>query len=157
MSPPAGARLAYVILYVEDIDAAVKFYKDVFMFDVRRVDNSRRWAELESGSTTLAFTPLEQRETKITGGVHAPEEEEQRQNAECEAASRAAPIPDPSFDSFMLTNPATSSPSSFTPLSLHKITHMVEHPSLHHPPCPSLPASLLVSGMRSGQQSSANP
>ncbi|CAI5476679.1 unnamed protein product [Closterium sp. Yama58-4] len=82
MSPPTGARLAYVILYVEDIDAAVKFYKDVFMFDVRRVDNSRRWAELETGSTTLAFTPLEQRETKITGGVHAPEEQEQRQNVE---------------------------------------------------------------------------
>ncbi|GJP78109.1 hypothetical protein CLOP_g8434 [Closterium sp. NIES-67] len=74
MSLPTGARLAYVILYVEDIDAAVKFYKDVFMFDVRRVDNSRRWAELETGSTTLAFTPLEQRETKITGGVHVPDE-----------------------------------------------------------------------------------
>ncbi|CAI7790348.1 unnamed protein product [Closterium sp. NIES-53] len=82
MSPPTGARLAYVILYVEDIDAAVKFYKDVFMFDVRRVDSSRRWAELETGSTTLAFTPLEQRKMKITGGVHAPEEQEQRQNVE---------------------------------------------------------------------------
>ncbi|CAI5476678.1 unnamed protein product [Closterium sp. Yama58-4] len=80
MTPPTLARLAYVILYVDDIDTAVKFYKDVFMFDVRRVDNSRKWAELETGSTTLAFTPLEQRETKLTGGMHVPGEHEQRQN-----------------------------------------------------------------------------
>lgn len=41
-----------------------------------------RWAELETGATTLAFTPLEQREAAITGGIHAPGADEQRSNVE---------------------------------------------------------------------------
>ena len=41
-----------------------------------------RWAELESGDTTLAFTALEQRETYIVGGVHPPTADEQRPNLE---------------------------------------------------------------------------
>ena len=41
-----------------------------------------RWAELETGDTTLAFTALEQRETSIVGGVHPPTAEEQRPNLE---------------------------------------------------------------------------
>jgi hypothetical protein len=37
---------------------------------------------LESGPTTIAFTPLQQREASITGGVHAATRDEQRPNIE---------------------------------------------------------------------------
>jgi predicted enzyme related to lactoylglutathione lyase len=40
------------------------------------------WAEMETGSTTLAFTPLEQHETAITGGVEHPAEQNPRGNIE---------------------------------------------------------------------------
>ena len=37
---------------------------------------------MESGPTTIAFTPIVQRETTITGGVHAASKDEQRPNIE---------------------------------------------------------------------------
>ncbi|KAJ3682731.1 hypothetical protein LUZ60_012958 [Juncus effusus] len=68
---------AYTVVYVKDVAKSVAFYASAFGYNVRRLDQSRKWAELESGPTTIAFTPLHQRETDtITGEVQLPERNE---------------------------------------------------------------------------------
>ncbi|KAG2541721.1 hypothetical protein PVAP13_9NG696600 [Panicum virgatum] len=53
---------------------AAAFYAAAFGSDVRRLDQSHKWAELESGATTIAFTPLHQRETDgLSGEVQLPD------------------------------------------------------------------------------------
>ncbi|KAK2436098.1 dessication-induced 1VOC superfamily protein [Trifolium repens] len=63
---------AYTVLYVKDVAESVDFYAKAFGYSVRRLDESHRWGELESGHTTIAFTPIHQHETDdLTGAVHA--------------------------------------------------------------------------------------
>ncbi|KAM0908085.1 hypothetical protein ACQ4PT_015689 [Festuca glaucescens] len=65
--------LAYIVVYVEDVVRSADFYAAAFGYSVRRIDDSRKWAELDTGSTTIAFTPLHQRETDaLTGEVQLP-------------------------------------------------------------------------------------
>eukprot|EP00245_Coleochaete_scutata_P003002 TRINITY_DN1426_c0_g1_i1.p1 TRINITY_DN1426_c0_g1~~TRINITY_DN1426_c0_g1_i1.p1 ORF type:complete len:172 (-),score=36.16 TRINITY_DN1426_c0_g1_i1:589-1053(-) len=75
-----AASLAYVILYVSDVPKAVSFYECAFGLKSRRTHP--QWSEMETGSTTLAFTPISQRETDITGGVQKGDMDEPRQNVE---------------------------------------------------------------------------
>nr|AAT45010.1 unknown [Xerophyta humilis] len=64
----------YTVFYVKDVTESVAFYAKAFGYRVRRVDNSNRWGELESGETTIAFTPMHQKETDGRSGVvHIPE------------------------------------------------------------------------------------
>ncbi|CAN6320489.1 unnamed protein product [Urochloa humidicola] len=66
--------LGYTILYVTDVDNAAAFYSNAFGYAVRRLDQSHKWAELESGATTIAFRPLHQRETDgLSGQVQLPD------------------------------------------------------------------------------------
>ncbi|KAF8397515.1 hypothetical protein HHK36_016432 [Tetracentron sinense] len=59
---------AYTVVYVKDVAKSVAFYANAFGYSVRRLDESHRWGELESGQTTIAFTPVQQHETlDITG------------------------------------------------------------------------------------------
>jgi catechol 2,3-dioxygenase-like lactoylglutathione lyase family enzyme len=46
-------RLAYVITFVADMDAAVAFYRDTLGFKLRF--QSPGWSEFDTGSTTLAL------------------------------------------------------------------------------------------------------
>ncbi|THU54682.1 hypothetical protein C4D60_Mb10t27710 [Musa balbisiana] len=98
---------AYTVVYVKDVARSVAFYSDAFGYKVRRLDGSHRsdsssaascaatfdsyvviltvslmvsrWGELESGQTTIAFTPLHQRETdERTGAVRTPAREGER-------------------------------------------------------------------------------
>jgi catechol 2,3-dioxygenase-like lactoylglutathione lyase family enzyme len=46
-------RLSYVISYVDDMDAAIRFYRDEAGFAVRM--QSPEWSELETGPTVLAL------------------------------------------------------------------------------------------------------
>ncbi|KAM0876846.1 hypothetical protein ACQ4PT_035906 [Festuca glaucescens] len=65
--------LAYIVVYVEDVVRSADFYAAAFGYSVRRIHDSRKWAELDTGSTTIAFTPLHQRETDaLTGEVQLP-------------------------------------------------------------------------------------
>ncbi|KAG4967262.1 hypothetical protein AAZX31_12G061900 [Glycine max] len=65
--------LGYVVLYVKDVAESVAFYAKAFGYSVRRLDESHRWGELETGNTTIAFTPIHQHETDdLTGAVHNP-------------------------------------------------------------------------------------
>ncbi|OAE27880.1 hypothetical protein AXG93_2334s1030 [Marchantia polymorpha subsp. ruderalis] len=76
------AKFAYTVVYVPDVQEAVDFYQKAFGVNCRSVDDSKRWGEMESGATTIAFTPLKQRETKLTGGVQTADLSEQRHNVE---------------------------------------------------------------------------
>ena len=46
-------QMAYVILYVKDIEKALPFYRDTLGLKVRVAEKG--WAELETGNTTLAL------------------------------------------------------------------------------------------------------
>ncbi|CAL0329133.1 unnamed protein product [Lupinus luteus] len=74
---------AYTVFYVKDVAKSVAFYAKAFGFSVHRLDESHRWGELESGGTTIAFTPLHQHETDdLTGVVHTPRSSQERQPVE---------------------------------------------------------------------------
>ncbi|KAH7542481.1 uncharacterized protein LOC107409182 [Ziziphus jujuba] len=65
--------LAYTVVYVKDVAKSVAFYAKAFGYTVRCLDKSHRWGELESGQTTIAFTPRRQHETDdLTGSVQTP-------------------------------------------------------------------------------------
>ncbi|MCL7024171.1 hypothetical protein MKW94_015746 [Papaver nudicaule] len=68
MSSKLTPAFAYTVVYVKDVAKSVSFYANAFGYNVRRLDESHRWGELESGQTTIAFTPKHQHETDdITG------------------------------------------------------------------------------------------
>lgn len=48
-------KLGYTILYVPDVLAAVEFYERAFSLERRFVHESGQYAEMETGSTALAF------------------------------------------------------------------------------------------------------
>ncbi|GMN24262.1 hypothetical protein TIFTF001_000503 [Ficus carica] len=67
-------EFGYTVVYVKDVARSMAFYEKAFGFRVRRLDESHRWGELESGQTTIAFTPLHQHETEdLTGTVQTRE------------------------------------------------------------------------------------
>jgi predicted enzyme related to lactoylglutathione lyase len=50
-----AAKLSYVIEFVEDVDRAVKFYRDIVGFPLKF--QSPGWSEFSTGDTTLALPP----------------------------------------------------------------------------------------------------
>ena len=48
-------KLAHIIAFVSDMDAAVRFYRDTLGFELRF--QSPEWTEFATGSTTLALHP----------------------------------------------------------------------------------------------------
>lgn len=48
-------KLGYTILYVKDVPRSVAFYEDAFGIGRRFVHEAGMYAELDTGSTTLAF------------------------------------------------------------------------------------------------------
>ncbi|KAL5581036.1 hypothetical protein UlMin_013478 [Ulmus minor] len=74
---------SYTVLYVKDVAKSVEFYSKAFGYTVRRLDESHRWGELESGQTTIAFTPLHQHETDdLTATVQTTGSNRERQPVE---------------------------------------------------------------------------
>lgn len=67
--PAAGEPLkyAYTVLYVKDVDLSLRFYSAAFGLRPKLVYADKTWAELDTGSTSLAFTPLVQREAALVG------------------------------------------------------------------------------------------
>lgn len=64
---------AYTVVYVKDVTKSLDFYAKAFGYNVHRLDDSHRWGELESGQTTIAFTPHHQHETDdLSGNVSVP-------------------------------------------------------------------------------------
>ncbi|MFG6449504.1 VOC family protein [Roseateles sp. BYS180W] len=48
-------KLGYTILYVADVRASVQFYEQAFGLTLKFMDESASFAELDTGSTSLAF------------------------------------------------------------------------------------------------------
>ena len=65
--------LGYVILYVNDVAAALAFYEAAFGLAKRffHDDNGKAYGELETGATRLAFASLELAKTHLKAGVTA--------------------------------------------------------------------------------------
>ncbi|CAN4098856.1 unnamed protein product [Withania somnifera] len=83
MTSNLGPAFAYTVVYCKDVAKSVAFYAKAFGYNVRRLDENRKWGELESGATTIAFTPIHQHETDdITGQVHTPQSQGGRQSIE---------------------------------------------------------------------------
>ncbi|XP_059430847.1 uncharacterized protein LOC132164360 [Corylus avellana] len=83
MASSLSPAFAYTVVYVKDVAKSVAFYAKAFGHNVRRLDESHRWGELESGQTTIAFTPVHQHETDgLTGAVQIPESGNKRQPIE---------------------------------------------------------------------------
>jgi lactoylglutathione lyase len=57
--PVGGTRFGYTILYVRDVAASLAFYERAFDQRRRLLHESGQYAELETGSTTLAFASHE--------------------------------------------------------------------------------------------------
>ena len=72
MSAPT-ASLGYVILYVDDVAAALAFYEDAFGLSRRffHDDNGNAYGELETGAACLAFASLALAETHLKTNVVA--------------------------------------------------------------------------------------
>ncbi|KAL3640461.1 hypothetical protein CASFOL_015429 [Castilleja foliolosa] len=75
-------QFAYTVVYVKDVAKSIAFYTKAFGYHVRRLDESHRWGELESGQTTIAFTPAKQHETDLTGKVQIPHSDRERNPVE---------------------------------------------------------------------------
>ncbi|KAH7862143.1 hypothetical protein Vadar_000715 [Vaccinium darrowii] len=83
MASKLSPTFAYTTVYVKDVAKSVEFYANAFGYTVRRLDESHRWGELESGQTTLAFTPAHQHETDdLTGTVQMPRSGRERNAVE---------------------------------------------------------------------------
>ena len=48
-------KLGYVIIYVEDVVAATRFYEQAFGLETAFIDDSKMYGEMGTGSTTLSF------------------------------------------------------------------------------------------------------
>lgn len=53
---PRTMKLAYTILYVDDVAASLAFYRAAFGLPVRFLHDSGDYGELDTGSTALAFS-----------------------------------------------------------------------------------------------------
>lgn len=52
-------KFSYTILYVKDVPQSVDFYEKAFGLDRRFIHESRQYAEMKTGGTTLSFTANE--------------------------------------------------------------------------------------------------
>ncbi len=68
MTAPAPLRLGYVIFYVEDVGATLRFYADAFGLAEKFATED--YGELETGATTLSFVAhsLAHRNLDAVGG-----------------------------------------------------------------------------------------
>ncbi len=61
-------KFAYTILYVKDVPQAIAFYENAFGLKQRFIHESKQYAEMETGETTLAFTANELAKSNLPQG-----------------------------------------------------------------------------------------
>jgi lactoylglutathione lyase len=61
-------QLGYVILYVSDVAASLRFYADAFGLAGRFLHESGTYGELDTGATTLAFAAHALGDANVPGG-----------------------------------------------------------------------------------------
>ena len=66
-------RLNYVILFVGEMDRAVKFYRDTLGFPLKFA--SPEWSEFQTGETTLALHRASEQNPpgRVELGIHVPD------------------------------------------------------------------------------------
>lgn len=60
--------LAYTILYVKNVNAAIEFYEKAFGFSRRFITPDNTYGELQTGSTTLSFASIEFAKSNLKTG-----------------------------------------------------------------------------------------
>ena len=63
-------KFGYTILYVQDVPHAVAFYEDAFGLSRAFVHEAGMYAEMDTGSTTLAFVAYGIARTNLPCGFH---------------------------------------------------------------------------------------
>ena len=61
-------EFGYTILYVDDVHKSVEFYEQAFGLQKRFIHESGQYAEMETGSTALAFASNELAATNLPDG-----------------------------------------------------------------------------------------
>ena len=61
-------KYAYTIMYVDDVEKTIAFYKKAFGFKQKFITPENEYAELISGETTLAFASLELGKSNLKKG-----------------------------------------------------------------------------------------
>jgi catechol 2,3-dioxygenase-like lactoylglutathione lyase family enzyme len=69
-------RFGYTILYVRDVAASLEFYERAFSQRRRLLHESGQYAELETGTTTLAFASRELAAANLPDGASAGADDE---------------------------------------------------------------------------------
>ncbi|MNX58153.1 Glyoxalase-like domain protein [compost metagenome] len=64
-------KFGYLIIYVKDVDASLKFFSSAFGLGVRFIHESGTYGELETGETALAFAADELAASNFSTG-HVP-------------------------------------------------------------------------------------
>eukprot|EP00898_Chlorokybus_atmophyticus_P006042 jgi/Chlat1/6439/Chrsp45S05953 len=81
------AKYGYTIIYTENVEASLEFYNQAFGMKTKFMDPKRMWGELDSGETTIAFTPFEQREATLAGGIQHQDVQQRPPNVELNLVS----------------------------------------------------------------------
>ncbi|WP_326984748.1 VOC family protein [Chryseobacterium sp. MYb264] len=61
-------KFKYVILYVEDLEKSMNFYKDTFNTEIKFITPEKDYGELITGDTTLSFASLALANSNIKEG-----------------------------------------------------------------------------------------
>jgi lactoylglutathione lyase len=61
-------KLSYMTIFVEDLRRMIDFYRDTFWLELKFFHDSGKYAEMETGTTTLSFSQTELAETLMNGG-----------------------------------------------------------------------------------------
>lgn len=69
-------KFAGTVLYVNDVPAAIDFYRRVFALPMRFYDEALGFAELETGGSTLALASHSLGDMLMPGGYHRPDKGE---------------------------------------------------------------------------------
>jgi uncharacterized glyoxalase superfamily protein PhnB len=69
-------KFKYVILYVEDVESSMNFYKNTFDSEIKFITPEKDYGELITGETTLSFASVELASSNIKKGFLLSKAEE---------------------------------------------------------------------------------
>ncbi|MFZ4929892.1 VOC family protein [Chryseobacterium sp. Mn2064] len=67
-------KFKYVILYVEDVEKSMNFYKNTFNTEIKFITPEKDYGELITGETTLSFASISLASSNIKEGFLASKE-----------------------------------------------------------------------------------
>ena len=68
-------KFGYIILYVNDVVQTIQWYQSTFGFNKKMLHESNQYAELDTGSTVLAFVSLQFASSNLGRKVIMPDKE----------------------------------------------------------------------------------